>query len=113
MKNGTVSLWYKDNKQDTVDNALAQTRAALETLGEEHEAFRIRLGTGAIALQQSVNDTVDVYQWIILAALNLVILFTCSLAYRSVAAGCLCGRRSLAATPWRGFTPARYRPWRV
>ena len=89
LKNGTVSLWYKDNKQDTVDNALAQTRAALETLGEEHEAFRIRLGTGAIALQQSVNDTVDVYQWIILAALNLVILFTCSLAYRSVAAGCL------------------------
>ena len=87
LKNGTVSLWYKDNKQDTVDRALAQTRAAIEEVGAEHESFRIRLGTGAIALQQSVNDTVDFYQWIILAALNLVILITCSFAYRSIFAG--------------------------
>ena len=87
LKNGTVSLWYKDNKQDTVDTALAQTRAAIEEVGAEHDAFRIRLGTGAIALQQSVNDTVDLYQWIILAALNLVILLTCSFAYRSISAG--------------------------
>jgi predicted RND superfamily exporter protein len=89
LKNGTVSLWYKDNKQATVDTALAQTRAALDELGVEHDAFRIRLGTGAIALQQSVNDTVDTYQWIILAALNAVILLTCSFAYRSIAAGLL------------------------
>ncbi len=87
LKNGTVSLWYKDNKQATVDTALAQTRAAIELLEADHEAFRIRLGTGAIALQQSVNDTVDTYQWIILAALNLVILVTCSFAYRSLFAG--------------------------
>ena len=87
LKNGTVSLWYKDNKQATVDTALAQTRAAIESVGQEHTAFNIRLGTGAIALQQSVNDTVDFYQWIILAALNLVILVTCSFAYRSIAAG--------------------------
>ncbi len=89
MSNGTLSLWYKDNKQDTVDTALEQTRAALEQAGLDHEAFRIRLGTGAIALQQSVNDTVDYYQYIILAALNLVILITCSYAYRSIAAGIL------------------------
>ena len=87
LKNGTVSLWYKDNKQDTVDTALAQTRAAIDAVGAEHDDFRIRLGTGAIALQQSVNDTVDFYQWIILAALNLVILLTCSFAYRSIHAG--------------------------
>ena len=87
LKNGAVSLWYKDNKQATVDTALAQTRAAIEEVGVEHDAFRIRLGTGAIALQQSVNDTVDLYQWIILAALNLVILITCSLAYKSIWAG--------------------------
>jgi len=89
LENGTVSLWYKDNKQETVDIALAQTRIALEKVGIEHEKFRIRLGTGAIALQQSVNDTVDYYQWVILGALNLVILFTCSYAYRSIAAGIL------------------------
>ena len=89
MENGTVSLWYKDNKQETVDIALAQTRAALAEIGIDQPAFRIRLGTGAIALQQSVNDTVDKYQWIILGFLNLVIMITCSFAYRSFAAGIL------------------------
>ena len=89
LENGTVSLWYKDNKQETVDVALEQTRAALDKIGIDHENFRIRLGTGAIALQQSVNDTVDYYQWVILAALNAVILLTCSYAYRSFAAGIL------------------------
>lgn len=89
MANGTVSLWYKDNKQETVDVALEQARRGLDLIGIEHDEFNVRLGTGAIALQQSVNDTVDYYQWIILAALNLVILITCSWAYRSVAAGIL------------------------
>ncbi|MCZ6663822.1 MAG: MMPL family transporter [Gammaproteobacteria bacterium] len=89
MENATVSLWYKDNKQETVDTALLHTRAALELIGIDKERFRIRLGTGAIALQQSVNDTVDTYQWAILGALNLVILLTCSFAYRSFVAGIL------------------------
>ena len=89
MSNVTVSLCYKDNKQDTVDTALEQTRAGLEIIGIDHEKFNVRLGTGAIALQQSVNDTVDLYQWHILGYLNLVILFTCSFAYRSVVAGIL------------------------
>jgi predicted RND superfamily exporter protein len=52
QQNATVSLWYKDNKQETVDLALEQTRAALDQIGLDHEAFRIRLGTGTIALQQ-------------------------------------------------------------
>lgn len=89
QQNATVSLWYKDNKQETVDLALEQTRAALEEVGIDHEAFQIRLGTGTIALQQSINDTVDYYQWIILGLLNIVILITCSYAYRSVVAGIL------------------------
>ena len=89
MENGTVSLWYKDNKQETVDTALMHTRAALEQIGIDKDRFRIRLGTGAIALQQSVNDTVDKYQWWILMALNCVILMTCSFAYRSWVAGIL------------------------
>ncbi len=89
LENGTVSLWFKNNKQETVDKALHETRKALEEIGVDHDRFRVRLGTGAIALQQSVNDTVDYYQWIILAALNGVILLTCSYAYRSISAGIL------------------------
>ena len=89
QQNATVSLWYKDNKQETVDLALAQARRAVEAVGEDHDLFRIRMGTGTIALQQSINDTVDYYQWIILALLNLVILLTCSYAYKSITAGIL------------------------
>ena len=89
QQNATVSLWYKDNKQETVDLALEQAREAIEEIGLEHDSFKIRLGTGTIALQQSINDTVDYYQWVILALLNLVILVTCSYAYRSVVAGVL------------------------
>ena len=89
MENGTVSLWYKDNKQETVDTALEQARAGVEKIGLDYTDFRVRLGTGAIALQQSVNDTVATYQWLILLALNLVILTTCSFAYRSFVAGIL------------------------
>lgn len=89
QQNGTVSLWYKDNKQETVDTALAQVRAALDEIGIDHETFRIRLGSGTIALQQSINDTVDKYQYLILLFLNIVILITCSWAYRSFVAGLL------------------------
>ncbi len=86
QKNATVSLWYANNKQDTVDSALADARRCIATVGIEHEKFRIRLASGSIALQQSVNDTVDRYQWFIMAGINLVIGIGCSLAYRSIAA---------------------------
>ena len=86
QKNGTVSLWYEDNKQGTVDVALADTKACVDSIGVEHDKFRIRLASGSIALQQSVNDTVDKYQWLIIAGLNLAIGLGCSFAYRSVAA---------------------------
>ena len=87
QQNGTVSLWYKDNKQDTVDHALAQVRAALTEIGMEHEKFLIRLGSGTIALQQSINDTVARYEVIILALLNVAILIAAAIAYRSLVAG--------------------------
>lgn len=87
QQNATVSLWYKDNKQETVDSALVQAREAVRQVGVDHDAFRIRLGTGTIALQQAMNDVVDGYQWIILGMLNLVILLVCSYAYRSFVAG--------------------------
>ncbi len=87
LRHSTVSFWYKDNKQDTVDRAIEQVRSAIAQLGSEYPNFSVRLGTGTIALQQSLNDTVDTYQWYILAALNLVILVACSFAYRSIMAG--------------------------
>ena len=86
QKNATVSLWYSNNKQATVDAALADAKSCITRVGEDHEKFRIRLASGSIALQQSINDTVDTYQWFILAGINLVIGIGCSLAYRSVAA---------------------------
>ena len=89
LRNATVSLWYANNKQATVDTALAEARRCVAKVGEDHKTFRIRLASGAIALQQTINDTVVFYEWRIVAALNLVILIGCSLAYRSVVAGVL------------------------
>ncbi|MCE9650265.1 MAG: MMPL family transporter [Parvibaculum sp.] len=86
MQNSVVSLWYKDNKQETVDAALASARAALEKTGTDFKAFRIRLGTGTIALQQSINDTVSKYHELILLLLNIVIFVVCSYAYKSFVA---------------------------
>ncbi|NKF21842.1 efflux RND transporter permease subunit [Solimonas marina] len=87
QQNGTVSLWYKDNKQETVDAALDEARRAIAKVGVDHSAFRIRLGTGTIALQQAVNNVVDRFHWLIIGCLNIVILLGCSLAYRSLLAG--------------------------
>ena len=87
QQNGTVSLWYQDNKQETVDQALAQARAAVSQVGVDHDAFTVRLGTGTIALQQAMNNVVARYHWLIFGCLNVVILVACSLAYRSLVAG--------------------------
>ncbi len=87
QQNGTVSLWYENNKQQTVNTALAQARAALAVVGEDHKSFRVRLGTGTIALQNAMNDVVQRFHWVILGFLNLVILIGCSIAYRSIVAG--------------------------
>jgi uncharacterized protein len=87
MQNGTLSLWYKNNKQETVDLAIKQATEAVAKVGTDHPNFIIRLATGSIALQQSVNDVVHQNKWKILALLNLIILIVTSLAYRSVVAG--------------------------
>jgi predicted RND superfamily exporter protein len=87
LQNGTVSLWYKDNKQGTVDAALANAKRAVEIVGADHKDFLIRLGTGTIALQQAMNNVVHRFHWVIIGLLNLVILTGCSLAYRSIVAG--------------------------
>ena len=89
MQNSTVSLWYKDNKQETVDAALAAARAAVAVVNPDHPSFRIRLATGTIALQEAVNRVVARFHWVVIALLNLFVFTSCSLAYRSLTAGLL------------------------
>ncbi len=89
QENSTVSLWYKDNKQETVDSALAAAKAAVDVVGIDHKQFTVRLGTGTIALQQAMNNVVHRYHWVIIGLLNIVIGIGCSLAYRSVVAAIL------------------------
>jgi predicted RND superfamily exporter protein len=83
----TVSLWYRDNRQETVDHALASARAAVAKVGEDHGFFRVRLATGTIPLQQAVNHVIERYHWAVVGLMNLLILLTCSFAYRSLVAG--------------------------
>ena len=87
QQNGTVSLWYKDNKQETVDSALREARKAVALIGIDHPTFNVRLGTGTIALQHATNNVVERYHYVIIGLLNLVILLGCSFAYRSFVAG--------------------------
>ena len=86
FRNSTVSLWYKDNKQETVDAALASARRAVEAVGLDHPEFRVRLGTGVIALQQAMNNVVERYHWVIMAMVNGAVLLISAFAYRSVVA---------------------------
>jgi len=86
FQNSTVSAWFKDNKQETVDAALASARRAVAAVGEEHPEFRVRLGTGVIALQQAMNNVVERYHWFILGLVNLAVMVIAAYAYRSVVA---------------------------
>lgn len=89
LQHATVSLWYRDNKQETVDAALAQARAAIGEVGAEHEHFVVRLGTGTIALQQAVNLVIDRFHWVMIGLLNLTMFLLSGWAYRSPVAGLL------------------------
>jgi hypothetical protein len=89
LTHGTVSLWYRDRTEETLARAIDQAQTAIDQVGVEHEQFRIRLGSGTVALQKAVNDTVHRYEWIILGCLVVVIFITTSIAYRSAVAGIL------------------------
>ena len=86
FNHSTVSLWYKDNKQETVDAALASAQRAVEIVGEDHPEFRVRLGTGVIALQQAVNNVVERYHWLIMFMVNGAVMLISAFAYRSLLA---------------------------
>lgn len=83
FQNATVSLYYRDNKQDTVDGALAVARRAVETVGADHEGFTVRLASGTIALQEAMNRVVERYHYLILALLAFAIFWIATFAYRS------------------------------
>ncbi len=86
FENSTVTSWYKDNKQETVDLALASAERAIAIVGADHPGFRVRLGTGVIALQQAMNNTVEKYHWIIMGMVNGAVLLIAAFAYRSFVA---------------------------
>lgn len=85
-QHSTVSLFYRDNKQDTVNNALAVARKAVETVGVDHPNVRIRLASGTIALQEAMNVVVERYHWILIGLCCLAISIIATYAYRSVLA---------------------------
>ena len=86
FQDSTVSLWYKDNKQETVDAALASAARAVQKVGIDHPEFTVRLGTGVIALQQAMNNVVERFHIIIMVLVNLAVLVLAYWGYRSVAA---------------------------
>ncbi|TDJ63173.1 MAG: RND transporter [Proteobacteria bacterium] len=87
FEHSTVTAWYKDNKQETVDLALASAKRAVAIVGIEHAGFRVRLGTGVIALQQAMNNTIEKYHWLIMGMVNGAVFLISAFAYRSFVAG--------------------------
>lgn len=86
FQNSTVSLWYKDNKQSTVDAALASAQRAVDAVGVDHDDFTVRMASGTIALQQAMNLVVSRYHWLILMLLNVAVFFVVAYAYKSFVA---------------------------
>lgn len=87
LQHSTVSLWYPDNKQETVDAALASATAAVAAVGVDHKDFTVRLATGTIALQEAVNRVIKRYQWVVIVVLNVFVFILCAFAYKSMVAG--------------------------
>lgn len=87
FQHGAISLFYRDNKQDTIDHALATARRAVEKVGEDHEGLRLRVASGTIALQEAMNSVVKRYEWVLLGLAGLAIMLIASFVYRSLIAG--------------------------
>ncbi|MGQ0619865.1 MAG: efflux RND transporter permease subunit [Panacagrimonas sp.] len=88
-QHSTVSIWFADNKQETVDAALASAKRAVDIVGADHEKFRVRMASGFIALQQAMNNVVNRYHWFIFGLVNVAIAVIAGLAYKSVVASVL------------------------
>jgi predicted RND superfamily exporter protein len=88
-QHSTVSVWFADNKQETVEAALANAQRAVDAVGVEHDKFRVRMASGFIALQQAMNVVVERYHWLIFGLVNLAIAVISAWAYKSVVAAIL------------------------
>ena len=75
-----ASVVINGRSQETVDQALASAKRAVAIVGEDHPLFRVRLGTGVIALQQAVNDVVERYHWLIMGMVNGAVLLISAFA---------------------------------
>ncbi|MGQ0701319.1 MAG: efflux RND transporter permease subunit [Panacagrimonas sp.] len=82
FQNTAVTLFYRDNKQETVDQAIATARAAVAAVGLEHTDVRIRLASGTIALQEAMNKVVERYHWILIGLCCAAIFIISTYAYR-------------------------------
>ena len=82
--NGDVVLWYKDLRASTVDEAMAQAeRAIAEVQPHPSPTYRIRLATGAVALQYALDHVVRAADLKILLYLLATIFVMCVLTYHS------------------------------
>lgn len=87
LQHGTISLWYPDNTQDTIDAVLRSAQRAVKSVGESHDRMRVRLGTGTIAIQEAINQVVERYHHVVVGLLNFAIFILVTLAFRSAIAG--------------------------
>ncbi|TAM13082.1 MAG: RND transporter [Nevskiaceae bacterium] len=86
FQNSTISLYYRDNKQATVDGALALAKKAVKAVGADHKYLRVRLASGTIALQQATNHVVERYHMILFSLCCVAIFFLTWFAYRALMA---------------------------
>ncbi len=84
FQHSAISLFYRDNKQDTVDAAISVARSAVEAVGAEHKDIRIRLASGTIALQEAMNQVVARYHNVLLGLCAVAIFIIASFAYKSL-----------------------------
>lgn len=86
FQHSAVSLFYRDNKQETIDKALAAARQAVAEVGGDHDTINVRMASGTIALQEAQNQVVKRYEWIMLGLACVAIFFIASFAYKSFVA---------------------------
>ena len=86
FQHSAVSLFYRDNKQETIDAALKVAREAVAEVGDDHETINVRMASGTIALQEAQNQVVKRYEWIMLGLACVAIFLIASFAYKSFVA---------------------------
>lgn len=86
FQHSAISLFYRDNKQETIERALIAAHAAVDAVGTDHKGITVRMASGTIALQHAMNSVVKRYEWILLGLACLAIFFIASYMYRSFVA---------------------------